>query len=161
MPIVFEARYSKKLGLPGYSSHEFAVSVRTELNDLTSIAPESERLYGMLQAAVDREIQKSGFLPEAAHKNGNGRPPNGNGTPPTNGASDVWNCSEKQRNLIEQIVAEHHLDKNAVDALAKELFGKSVRALNKLEASGLIEELFRQNGTKGSNGGRVTRGTPR
>ena len=31
MAIILEANYSKKLGLPGYSSHQYAVTVRTEL----------------------------------------------------------------------------------------------------------------------------------
>jgi hypothetical protein len=34
MALVLEANYAKKLGLPGYSSHQYSVSIRTELTDL-------------------------------------------------------------------------------------------------------------------------------
>ena len=44
--------------------------------------------------------------------------------------------------MIENLVAEHHLDKNEVDHLARQRFGKGVRDLNKVEASGLIDELI-------------------
>jgi hypothetical protein len=38
------------------------------------------------------------------------------------------------------------LDKNKVEQLANDRFGKGVKQLNKLEASGLIEELLEQTG---------------
>jgi hypothetical protein len=154
MAIVFEANYSKKLGLPGYSSHQYSLTVRAELSDLGQVEAESKRLYGLLQGSVDREIQQIGFLPQG---NGNGQRPvtNGNGhTHNANGKEEKWNCSDKQRELILKIVDEHKLDKNQVENLAQERFGKSVRMLNKLEASGLIEELFRQTGGNKPNGNR-------
>lgn len=40
MALKLFANYSKRLGLPGYSSHEFAVSVETEARTL-SVAIES------------------------------------------------------------------------------------------------------------------------
>jgi hypothetical protein len=143
MAIVLEANYSKKLGLPGYSSHQYSLTVRTELADLTQVASESTRLHTTLQDSVDREIQKTGFLPEskAASPRGNG---SGNGGSHTNGNSDHWACSDKQRSLILKITEEHRLDKNAVEQLAQDRFGKGVRQLNKLEASGLIDELLEQ-----------------
>jgi hypothetical protein len=55
---------------------------------------------------------------------------------------DAWKCSDKQRDLILKIVAEHDLDKAAVDALAQERFSAGVRHLNKLQASSLIDELL-------------------
>ncbi len=45
MAIVLEANYSKKLGLPGYSSHQYGVTVRAELSDLNQVSEESERVY--------------------------------------------------------------------------------------------------------------------
>jgi len=39
-----------------------------------------------------------------------------------------------------------------VEALAQERFGKGVKALNKLEASGLIEELLEKTGQNKGNG---------
>ena len=65
MAIHFEANYSKKLGLPNYSSHQYSVTIKTEVSDPNQVAAESTRLYDLLQSCVDREIQKTGFLPEA------------------------------------------------------------------------------------------------
>ena len=62
MAIVFEANYSKKLGLPGYSSHQYSVTIRTELADLNQVSDDSEKIHALLQSAVDREIQKTGYL---------------------------------------------------------------------------------------------------
>ena len=151
MAIVMEANYSKKLGLPGYSSHQYMVSLKVEIADLTKVEAASREVHAILQAAVDREIQTVGFLPANGngHSNGNG---NGNGSQNGNGQHtngkrlEAWNCSDKQRKLIEQIVAEKRLDKNEVENLAQDRFGKGVMALNKLEASGLIEELFERYG---------------
>jgi hypothetical protein len=44
MAITLEANYSKKLGLPGYSSHQYMITLRTELADLTQVEAESTRL---------------------------------------------------------------------------------------------------------------------
>ena len=109
---------------------------------------------------MDREIQKVGFLPEN-NGNGNSRPSSGNGNGGGAGVSDIWACSPKQKNLIIKIVRENSLDKNHVEALAQDRFGKSVRALNKLEASGLIDELITQTGgTPNSNQRRGYNGRP-
>ncbi len=143
MAIVFEANYSKKLGLPGYSSHQYSVTVRCEVADIKQVPAESNRLYRLMQDSVDKEIQSTGFLPT----NGNGgnghhdHKDNGNGNGP-------WACSEKQKALVLKIVEENNLDKQEVDDLAQERFGKGVKELNRLEASGLIEELLEKHGTK-------------
>jgi hypothetical protein len=149
--LTLECNYSKKIGLPGYSSHQFMVTLRTEISDLSTVQAESDRLYGLLQNAVDTSLQKVGYLPEPAPKNGNG---NGNGAGHHNGNSDRWQCSEKQKDLILRITDEHKLDKVAVDQLALDRFGKNVKALNKLEASDLIDELLDQTGQKNGNNGR-------
>ncbi len=141
MAIVLEANYSKKLGLPGYSSHQYSVTIKTEVTDPAQAAAESGRLYDLLQACVDTSIQKTGFLPAPVNHSGNGA-----------GRSEDWTCSPKQKDLILKIVAQHKLDKNNVEALAQDRFGKAVKALNKLEASGLIDELITQTGgTPNSN----------
>ena len=153
--ITLECNYSKKLGLPGYSSHQFAITLRTEIADLTQVQAESSRLYKLLQEGVDTSIKETGYLP--TNSNGNGR---GNGQGQGNGSNGnsqtgdngAWNCSEKQQNLILKITDENKLDKNEVEALAQERFGKGVKALNKLEASGLIEELLEKTGQNKGNG---------
>jgi hypothetical protein len=154
MSILLEANYCKKLGLPGYSSHQFSITVRTEIEDATQVQAESARLYALLQGSVDREIQQSGYVP-LAEPNGTsqGQPPHRNGTANGNGQhsrNDRWNCSDKQRGLIERIVEENRLDKNNVEQLAQDRFGKSVKNLNRLEASGLIEELLHQTNPNGT-----------
>ena len=141
--ITLEANYSKKIGLPGYSSHQFSVSLKSELADISQVQQESTRLYALLQQSVDSNIQQTGYLPGTSgngHSNGNG-----NGAAPKPEA-DKWVCSDKQRDLILKITVEHKLDKNKVDQLAQDRFGKGVKQLNKLEASGLIEELLVQTG---------------
>ena len=71
--ITLEANYSKKIGLPGYSSHQFSVTLKSELTDIAQAEKESARLYDVLQQSVDRNIQQVGFLPgEPAKTNGNG-----------------------------------------------------------------------------------------
>ena len=158
MAIVLEANYTKKLGLPGYSSHQYSVMLRTEVVDLSQVESESNRLHALLQASVDREIQKTGFLPE---HNGNGNRQHRPGLPDNGMDTGAWACSPKQQNLILKIVEEHQLDKEQVEALAQDRFGKSVRALDKLEASGLIDELLTQTGgTLNRNPGRRFDGRP-
>jgi hypothetical protein len=85
MALILTSDYSKKLGLPGFSSHQFSVSIQTELTDLDRVPGEVARLYQLLQQAVDREIQQTGFVPADGYgetqrslpaSNGNG---NGNG----------------------------------------------------------------------------------
>ena len=146
--LIIEANYSKKLGLPGYSSHQYSITLRAEIADVAQVSQKSQELHNLMQSCVDREIQQTGFLPGevGATFNGNG---NGNG----NGhqrqvrpSDDSWNCSPKQKDLILKITEEHKLDKTKVDQLAQDRFGKGVKALNKLEASGLIEELLEQTG---------------
>lgn len=44
MAVKLIANYAKRLGLPGYSSHQFSVSVKTEMHDVENVAAESERL---------------------------------------------------------------------------------------------------------------------
>ena len=151
MSVIIEANYSKKIGLPGYSSHQYMLTLRAELTDLTQVSAESQRLHGLLQASVDRELQQPGWLPPGSgpapanggngHSNGNGHhPPNGNGN--GHSSTDRWHCSPKQQALILRIVDEHRLDKHDIEQLAQARFAKGVKQLNTLDASGLIEELF-------------------
>jgi hypothetical protein len=101
MAIKLSAAYSKKAGLPGYSSHSFSVSIETELQNLDNVREESARLYDSLQQAVDQQIQKTGFVPP----DGYGMEGDKNG---------LWNCSEKQRELIKKIGRENNLDQSVL-----------------------------------------------
>ena len=177
MAITLEANYAKKLGLPNYSSHQYCVTIRTELTDLSQVAEESARLYRLLQDAVDHEIQEVGFMPDASRYgmnngsaptnghcghghpgNGNDQHTNGNGNGSygsANGtrrapipASDGWNCTEGQKGFILRIINEAKLEKPEVEAIAQQLFGAGVKELDKLQASQLIEELLEKTGKK-------------
>ncbi|MEO5716287.1 MAG: hypothetical protein ABIT37_22600 [Luteolibacter sp.] len=155
MAIKLIANYSKRLGLPGYSSHQFSVSVETELVTTDDVAAESERLYQRLQSTVDEQILHTGFVPPSDY----GMDPpadsaaSGNQATPANVTQvanwqrgPAWKCSDKQKDLILKLVEEHRLDKADIEALAVERFGKGVRLLNKVEASGLIDELLETHG---------------
>lgn len=156
MAIKLIANYSKRLGLPGYSSHQFSVSVETELVTTDDVVAESERLYQRLQATVDEQMLHTGFVPPADY--GMDPPAELPASNVTSVASwqrgPAWKCSDKQKDLILKLVEEHQLDKAGVEALALERFGKGVRLLNKVEASGLIDELLDTHGGANRQGDR-------
>ena len=73
MAIELEANYSKKRGLPGYSSNQYNITIRIELGDIKQVESESARLYALVQGCVYRDIQETGFLPvngSNGHANG-------------------------------------------------------------------------------------------
>ncbi len=151
MAIVLEANYQKRLGLPNYSSHAYSVTVRTEVGDLKEVEAASSRLYHQLQEAVDRDIRQTGFLPG---NESSPEPPRRE--PERNGG---WNCSSRQQGLIEKLMSEHGMGYPAVDALARERFGSGLKSLNKMQASGLIDELIDSH--SGARRGRGQRGGAR
>jgi hypothetical protein len=158
MAIKLIANYSKRLGLPGYSSHQFSVSVETELVTTDDVAAESERLYQRLQSTVDEQMLKTGFVPPGTYGM---EDPNVSDAPAPGTITAIhdngrWKCSDKQKDLILKLVEEHQLDKADIEALANERFGKGVRLLNKVEASGLIDEMLDTYGgsnRQGNHGG--------
>lgn len=171
MAVKLSANYSKKLGLPGFSSHSFSASVEVELTDLSQVEAECQKLYQLLQQSVDHEIKQVGFVPGEFYgidavgqgsnnghrpqqpnghtnshaRNGNGRGYNVKGhSRASNGNSsgERWNCTDGQRGFILRLVNEHNLDKQEVDDLARQFFGTGVRELNKMQASQLLDELL-------------------
>jgi len=164
MAIKLIANYAKRLGLPGYSSHQFSVSCETELTDLTQVHDEAARLYGLLQDSVDREIQQTGFIPgddygdKSASTVQSNADNNGNGHHPE--AEPAWQCSDRQRELIIGLATELNLDDASLDKRSERLFRRPAHQLNKLGASGLISDLLAEAGTRrqregrnGANGG--------
>ncbi len=140
MAIRLIANYAKRLGLPAYSSHQFSVSVETELTNVDDVAEESQRLYELLQSSVDAQIQDPGFVP------GDGSAPsNGNGQS-HNGSAAAWQCSEKQWTFLQGILTNHRLAEKDVDELAQKRFGCGIRRLNRLQMSGLLDELLERYG---------------
>ena len=144
MAILLEFNYGKKLGLPGYSSHNFGVSMKAEVNEPEAIPEEAERVYSILQESVDTQIVNPGFVPS-----GNGKAmqaqANGNETGPNS-----WNCSIRQRSLIVSVLERNGLELDAVDDLAEELHGKPMADLQRLEVSGVITEVLNRWGRKKS-----------
>lgn len=172
MAVTLISDYSKKLGLPGFSSHQFSVSIQTELTDLDRVPAEVARLYQLLQQSVDREIQQTGFVPgdeygitrdpvgnQAANSNGNGngsngngdRPPAGNGSNGKHPSNGAWSCSPKQRNLITDLQKQLGLSDSELDERSLEFFSKTANQLNKLSASGLITALLEEAGKSNGN----------
>jgi hypothetical protein len=147
MSITIEARYEKKLGLPSFSSHAYALTVRAELNDLSELAAESQRLHRLLQNAVDREIQVTGFLPTemqpcalpASSRSEIVAPAPPPQVTPAKGAG--WQCSGRQRELILTIVQERNIALEQVEAMSRERFGRELRQLSRSQASQLISLL--------------------
>jgi len=150
MAVKLIANYAKRLGLPGYSSHQFSVSVETELQNVTDVTAESARLYESLQKAVDDQIQQTGFVPPDGY--GMNGQTNGNGQQRQHQQNGDAGISEKQLDLINRIVRENNANKADVEALSVQMFGGGVRTLNRLQASGLIDELFVKYPRRNGNG---------
>lgn len=165
MAIKLIANYSKRLGLPGYSSHQFEVSIETEITHTSELAAETERLYGSLQTAVDAQIQQVGFVPDEHYGTQTMQKsvPGAFGSQTTSASSvrqtppasapessvttvPAWKCSEKQQSLILELAGKVGLDDSALNELATRRFNKSVAMLNRMEASGLIDELMNRSG---------------
>ena len=182
MAIELQATYSKKLGLPNYSSHCFVVSLRTELTDLSQVEEESARLYALLQQSVDSQVQEVGFLPDATtygmdggertpqpapvnrlngHANGKSAAPAPAAAPqPKQDAEPdtAWNCSDKQRELIVKLGRQAKMQWEEVEHLASLRFDQPVRSLDRKQASVLIEALLVHRDEKShTNGSRARR----
>ena len=169
MAIHLEFNYGKRLGLPGYSSHNFSVSLKAEVTNPDQIGQEAQRIYGILQSSVDQQIQHQGFVPAngSDQQSTNGQSSHTNGTTHQNGAGNgrrtndanhqkpcttQWQCSDKQKNLITDILHRNNLDLPVVDDLAVELHGKPMAQLTKLEASGVVGEIISRYGRRQSAG---------
>ena len=154
MAILLEFNYGKKLGLPNFSSHNFGVSMKAEVNDPEAIPEEAERVYSILQQSVDTQIVNPGLIPS-----GNGKAmqvqPNGNiaKTDP-----DSWNCTIRQRGLILSILERNDLDPEVVEDLADDLCGKPMSALNKGQISAVISEILDRWGRHPKANGKTTGG---
>lgn len=147
MAVKLIATYSKRLGLPGYSSHQFSVCVETEIINPDDIRGESARLYETLQHSVDEQIQHPGFMPQdGGGTNGaSKRHLNGKRSHLVNGHSfhGQWQCSQKQQDLILKLIDDNQLNKHDIEAYASGQFGgKGVKHLDTKEASVLIEYMF-------------------
>ena len=133
MAILLQFDYGKKLGLPNYSSHNFGVSMKAEVSDPEDIPQEAERAYGILQQAVDKQMENPGFLPSPRQENQDQT----NGTDP-----QKWNCTEKQRGLILKILSQNDLPESEVEQVAQEITGRPMSDLQKGQASLVVGEVL-------------------
>lgn len=179
MAIELQATYSKKLGLPNYSSHCFVVSLRTELTDLSQVEAESARLYVLLQQSVDNQVQEVGFLPDATtygmdggrheaqpapvnrlNGHANGKSASTTAATPTPKQDDpdtAWNCSDKQRELIQKLGKQAKLQWEEIEHIAHLRFDQTVRSLDRKQASVLIEALLAHREENSGTGRRARR----
>ena len=160
MAVLLNVTYQKKLGLPNFSSHSCSASVQVVIPDVSQVADENARLYKLLQATVDKEIQQVGFMPDATSYGMNGQPANGdqrnghrNGS--HNGDAGI---SENQLDLINRVIRENNANKGEVENMAVQMFGGGVRTLNRMQASQLIDELFEKYPRRGGGNGNGYRG---
>ena len=157
MAIKLIANYSKRLGLPGYSSHQFEVSIETEIGNTSELDFAAERIYSSLQSAVDAQIRQVGFVPDASYGSGSisGAPlpairqvpripmqPSLEKHPAPTSDNPAWHCSENQKQVILSLARKNGMADSALHDLAVLCFGRAVSQLNKLEASTLIKELM-------------------
>jgi hypothetical protein len=155
MALTLVANYSKKVGLPNFSSHSFSVSCTKEIRSMDTVEEESTELYSILQNAVDSQLAKVGYMLET---NGSAGPQSSANHLKTNqahrnGAGSTWRCSEKQEALLKKLLCDHNLEEIAKQ-IADEMFGQPVSALNKLQASSLIKRLLEEyaNNPRRNNG---------
>jgi hypothetical protein len=145
--IQIEASYSKKLGLPNFSSHSFMVSVRAEVRSLRQLQSESKRLYALLQSSVDDQVKAVGFLPTGNYGMINDSPKAANGSAAQPAirvaeSTDAWRCSEKQRRFIELVAKREKFTSADLDNIAQTVCRAAVRDLDKRQASKFIDELL-------------------
>ena len=157
MAILLEIHYDKRLGLPGYSSHDFGVSLKTEVTDLDQIRQESERAYQILQKSVDSQIIHRGYVPDQVNNSGVTNQEEKDNTSEGIGKNDnnteKWNCTVRQRDLILNVLERNNLDPQTPNELGMELHGKKMDRLTKLQVSGVITELLNRFGRKKNKGG--------
>ena len=146
MALTITATVSKKVGKPNYGSEGFTLTVQSEVTNMDQVQEESHRLYLLLNESVTQEL--SGSTTEPAPKNAEWPK-----LVPATTASRGWRASDKQRDLILKIIDENEVDRGDVESLSLEMFSNSnLQELNRLQASGLIDELLQRYGKKSTRG---------
>ena len=139
MAILLEFKYDKRLGLPGYSSHDFGISLKTEVTDVNEIGEESERVYRILQQSVDSQIVHKGYVPEQINDSTGSDQDN---SKEPNVDPDKWNCTERQKGLLLTILDRNGLEPIVVEDLSREIHGRSMADLGKMQVSAVIGEVL-------------------
>ena len=158
MAIQITASVGKKAGLPNYGSKSFTLSCTKEVTDIRNLEAESVKLHELLEQIVEAQIEKDESTEHVAPVNRI----RSNGAQSNDHDEDQWKCSPKQASLIKTLLKDHGLEEEA-DRLSQQLWQLPIPSLNKLQASGLIENLLaitkqakprsRTNGRHYANGG--------
>ena len=149
MAILLEFKYDKRLGLPGYSSHDFGISLKTEVTKVNEIGEESERVYRILQQSVDSQIVHKGYVPEQVNDS-TGSDQDNSKEPEVD--PDKWNCTERQKGLLLTILDRNGLEPIVVEDLSREIHGRSMADLGKMQVSAVIGEVLDRWGKHPKNG---------
>ena len=177
MPVIITACVSKKVGQANYGSAGFSLTVQSEVSNLDQVQVESHRLYELLNHSVNRELfeaSNAGAQPllasesiheEPYHDHHNGRF-NGQVNGHANGHKNhhtpsiehrrqpgllqrTWKASDKQRDLVLKLVENTGISISVVEQLSEEMFGfGDLPDLNKIQMSGLIDELLSRYGKR-------------
>ena len=160
MAVILDINYSKKLGLPNYSSHSLGIGLRAEVANLDEVRGEVEKAYSLLQSAVDSQIVHKGYVSnEDKGENGTDQVQktqvkvNGGSTDP-----DSWNCTVRQRGLLMSILERNDLDPEVVDDLSQELHGRPMSDLGKAQVSEVIGQVLDRWGRHPKTNGRTAGG---
>ena len=153
MPVIITACVSKKVGQANYGSAGYSLTVQSEVSNLDQVREESRRLYNLLNESVNSELsgennhEKRAEWPTIVRNNAP--------------QEQQWKASEKQRDLILKVIEDNNLDRSDIEDLAGEMFGtNSLPELNRLQASGLMDEMLTRWGKKKPTGrfnGRASR----
>jgi len=142
MPVIITACVSKKVGQANYGSAGYSLTVQSEVSNLDQVREESRQLYNLLNDSVKSELSGENQEEKRAEW-----PTIVRNTP------QKYKCSDKQRDLILKIINENEVDRADVESLSLEMFGNSdLKSLNKLQASGIIDELLQRYGKKSTRG---------
>ena len=135
MQKIIEATYEKKLCLPNYCNHTFAVTVRQEVPEESDPVSEAAKLYEALQTAVDDKLQAVGFVPDVRAY---GHPPQ---TKVGDNDREKWACTDAQRVGLVDLAKSQKMSGTELNALSKAMFGKSAKQLTPKQATELGFEL--------------------
>ena len=141
MAVILDINYSKKLGLPNYSSHSLGIGLKAEVANLDEVQGEVEKAYSLLQSAVDSQIVHQGFVSNESNEV-NGSVQGQKVLPKAKTDPDSWSCTIRQRGLILSILERNDLDAEVVEVLADDLCGKPMSDLDKGQASAVITEIL-------------------
>ena len=141
MAVMLDINYSKKLGLPNYSSHSLGIGLKAEVANLDEVQGEVEKAYSLLQSAVDSQIVHQGFVSNESNEV-NGSVQGQKVQPKAKTDPDDWNCTVRQKGLLMTILERNNLDPEVVEDLSQEIHGRPMSDLGKMQVSAAIGEVL-------------------